>query len=159
MKLVSVGQVFNFQIPKPCEDLSQIFPNGITTFFRITMRVPCTCLFSRTCSNSLLTSWFDIICIEAIVCYNPEPFQATLYIIISFASQIWAVKKNNYPFCFGDKPRYKPIDQKNNDLPSLELGNSSQSLGNKISLGLLMELATSKFGVGIRWTITTKKEK
>ena len=41
-------------IPKPCEDLSQIFPNGITTFFRITMRVPCTCLFSRTCSNSLL---------------------------------------------------------------------------------------------------------
>ncbi|KAK2422456.1 hypothetical protein QL285_032988 [Trifolium repens] len=41
-------------IPKPCEDLSQIFPNGITTFFQITTRVPCTCLFSRTCSNSLL---------------------------------------------------------------------------------------------------------
>ena len=61
-------------IPKPCEDLSQIFPNCITTFFRITMRVTCTCLLSRTCSNSLPTSWFDIICIEAIVCYNPEPF-------------------------------------------------------------------------------------
>ena len=117
--------MFILQIPKPCEDLSQIFPNGITTFFRFTMRVPCTCLFSRTCSNSLLTSWFDIICIEAIVCYNPQPFQATLYIIISFASQFWAVKKY-YLFCFGDKPRYKPIDQKNNDLPSLELGNSSQ---------------------------------
>ena len=98
MKLVFVRQVFNFQIPKPCEDLSQIFPNGITTFFRITMRVPCTCLFSRTCSNSLLTSWFDIICIEAIVCYNPEPFQATLYILLSFASQIWAVKKIIIPF-------------------------------------------------------------
>ncbi|KAK2351833.1 hypothetical protein QL285_096849 [Trifolium repens] len=42
-------------IPKPCEDLSQIFPNGITTYFRSTMRVSCTCLFSRTCSNSLLT--------------------------------------------------------------------------------------------------------
>ena len=44
-------------------------------------------------------------------------------------------------------------------LPSLELGNSSQSLGNKISLGLLMELATFKFGVGIRRTITTKEKK
>ena len=44
-------------------------------------------------------------------------------------------------------------------LPSLELGNSSQSLGIKTSLGLLMELATSKFGVGIRRTITTKKKK
>ena len=66
--------------------------------------------------------------------------------------------KKIIPFCFGDKPRYKPIDQKNNDLPSLELGNSSQSLGNKTSLGLLMELATSKFGVGIRRTITTKRK-
>ena len=108
-------------IPKPCEDLSQIFPNGITTFFRITMRVPCTCLFSRTCSNSLLTSWFDIICIEAIVCYNPEPFSSHPLYIISFASQFWAVKNIYYPFCFGDKPRYKPIDLKNNELPYLEL--------------------------------------
>ena len=43
-------------------------------------------------------------------------------------------------------------------LPSLELGNSSQSLDNNTSLGLLMELATFKFGVGIRRTITTKRK-
>ena len=159
MKLVSVRQVFNFQVYiSHVRIWAKYFQTLLPLSFDLLWEYRALVYFLELAPILCWLVNLILYALRQLFVITQSLFKPPFIILLSFASQFWAVKKY-YPFCFDDKPHYKPIDQKNNDLPSLELGNSSQSLGNKISLGLLMELATSKFGVGIRRTITTKKKK